>query len=115
MSEILVFYDGQCELCKNSISWIRKKLEIQAMDYHQVNLEKYDLTLEQCAKEVIVICQSQRYDGADAAAFLLQRRGNTLLAKTITTLPPISRFTYRWIANHRRSIPVKFLSYLLRP
>lgn len=115
MSGIIVFYDGQCELCKNSVIWIRKKLEIQALDYHQVELEKYDLTFEQCSKEVIVICQSQRYTGAEAAAFLLQKRGNVFLAKTITTLPSISRFTYRWIATHRRSLPVKFLSYLLRP
>ena len=114
MSKILVFYDGQCELCRNSIHWVEKKLSIQAMDYHVADLSKFGLTLEQCSREVIVIDQNQQYAGADAAAFLLAKRGNINLARMVKSLRPISRFTYRWIAGHRRSIPVKFLSYLLR-
>lgn len=114
MSKLVVFYDGQCELCKNSIYWVGKKLDIDAIDYHVADLEKFGLTLEQCSREVIVIDQNQKYAGADAAAFLLAKRGNTNLARTVKSLGPISRFIYRWIAGHRRSIPVKFLSYLLR-
>lgn len=114
MSKILVFYDGQCELCKNSIYWVGKKLDFDAMDYHVADLEKFGLTLEQCSREVIVIDHNQQYAGADAAAFLLAKRGNTNLARTVNSLTPISRFAYRWIAGHRRSILVKFLSYLLR-
>ncbi len=114
MSKILVFYDGQCELCKNSIHWVGKKLDFDALDYHVADIEKFGLTLEQCSQEVIVIDQNQQYAGADAAAFLLAKRGNTNLARIVRSLGPISRFTYRWIAGHRRSIPVKFLSYLLR-
>lgn len=114
MSKLLVFYDGQCELCKNSIFWVSKKLDIDAIDYHVADLEKFGLTLEQCSREVIVIDQNQQYAGADAAAFLLAKRGNTNLARTVRSLGPISRFTYRWIAGHRRAFPVKFLSYLLR-
>lgn len=114
MSKILVFYDGQCELCKNSIHWVGKKLDFDALDYHVADIEKFGLTLEQCSQEVIVIDQNQLYAGADAAAFLLAKRGNTNLARIVRSLGPISRFTYRWIAGHRRSIPVKFLSYLLR-
>ncbi len=114
MSKLLVFYDGQCELCKNSIYWVGKKLDFDALDYHLADLEKFNLTLEQCSREVIVIDRNQQYAGADAAAFLLARRGNTNLAKIVRSLGPISRFTYRWIAGHRRSIPVKFLSYVLK-
>lgn len=114
MSAIFVFYDGQCELCKNSIFWVGKKLDFEAIDYHLAELEKFGLTLEQCSREVIVIDQNRHYAGADAAALLLDRRGNSNLAKIVRFLGPISRFTYRWIAGHRRSIPVKFLSYLLR-
>lgn len=114
MSKLVVFYDGQCELCKNSIYWVGKKLDIDAIDYHVADLEKFGLTLEQCSREVIVIDQNQKYAGADAAAFLLAKRGNTNLARTVKSLGPISRFIYRWIAGHRRSFPVKFLSYLLR-
>jgi len=114
MSEILVFYDGQCDLCKNSISWVEQRLRIQALDYHVTELEKFNLTLEQCSREVMVIYRDQQFAGADAAAFLLERRGNTKLAKVIRSFRPLSRFTYRWIADHRRAIPVQFLSYLLR-
>ena len=114
MSNLLVFYDGQCELCKNSIYWVGKKLDFDAIDYHVADLEKFGLTLEQCSREVIVIDQNQQYAGANAAAFLLAKCGNTNLAKMIRSLGPISRFTYRWIAGHRRAFPVKFLSYLLR-
>lgn len=114
MSKILVFYDGQCELCKNSIHWVGKKLDFDALDYHVADIDKFGLTLEQCSQEVIVIDQNQQYAGADAAAFLLAKRGNTNLARIVRSLGPISRFTYRLIAGHRRSIPVKFLSYLLR-
>ena len=114
VNEVLVFYDGQWELCTNSIYWVAKKLDFNAIDYHVADLEKFGLTLEQCSREVIVIDQNQQYAGADAAAFLLAKRGNTNLARTVRALGPISRFTYRWVAGHRRSIPVKFLSYLLR-
>ena len=114
MSKLLVFFDGQCELCKNSVYWVGKKLDFDAIDYHVADLSKFGLTLEQCAREVIVIDQYQQYAGADAAAFLLAKRGNTNLARTVRSLGPISRLSYRWIAGHRRSIPVKFLSYLLR-
>lgn len=114
MSKLLVFYDGQCELCKNSIYWVRKKLDFVAIDYRGADLVKFGLTFEQCSREVIVIDQNQQYSGADAAAFLLDKRGNSILARTVRCMGPISRFTYRWIAGHRRSIPVKFLSYLLR-
>jgi len=114
MNTLIVVYDGQCELCKNSIAWVSKKLKITAVDYHLAALEKFNLTLEQCSREVIVIYEDQQYAGSDAAAFLLAKRGNTNLAKIVTSLGPLSGFTYRWIASHRRSIPVKFLSYLLR-
>jgi predicted DCC family thiol-disulfide oxidoreductase YuxK len=110
MPEILVFYDGQCDLCKNSISWLGKRLNFQAIDYHVAQLKKYNLTLEQCSREVIVIDHHQQYAGAAAASFLLQKRGNTKLSTIIRFFGPISRFVYRWIANHRRSIPVKILS-----
>lgn len=113
MSKILVFYDGQCGLCKNSIFWVGKKLDFDAIDYHHADLEKFNLTLEQCSREVIAIDQNQQFAGADAAAFLLAKRGNTNLARIVRSLGPIARFIYRWIAGHRRSIPVKFLSYLL--
>jgi len=115
MSEINVIYDGQCELCKNSINWVSKKLEISAVDFHTADLSRFGLTLDQCAREVFVIQESQRYNGADAVSYLLKARGNRIMAGLITSSGPIGHITYRWIARNRNSIPVKFLSYLLKP
>jgi predicted DCC family thiol-disulfide oxidoreductase YuxK len=115
MSEINVIYDGQCELCKNSINWVSKKLEIAAVDFHTADLSRFGLTRDQCAREVLVILGNQRYNGANAVSYLLKARGNWILAGLITTSGPFGRVTYRWIARNRNSIPVKFLSYLLKP
>jgi predicted DCC family thiol-disulfide oxidoreductase YuxK len=114
MSVINVIYDGQCELCKNSIIWVSKKLEISAVDFHTADLSRFGLTLDQCTREVFVIHESQRYNGANAVSYLLKARGNRIMAGFIAFSGPIGRFTYRWIARNRNSIPVKFLSYLLK-
>jgi predicted DCC family thiol-disulfide oxidoreductase YuxK len=114
MPEINVIYDGQCELCKNSINWVSKKLEISAVDFHTADLSRFGLTLDQCAREVFVIHGSQRYNGANAVSYLLKARGNRIMAGFIAFSGPIGRITYRWIARNRNSIPVKFLSYLLK-
>jgi predicted DCC family thiol-disulfide oxidoreductase YuxK len=115
MSEINVIYDGQCELCKNSINWVSKKLEITAVDFHSADLSRFGLTLDQCTREVFVIHGNQRYNGANAVAFLLKARGNRILGGLITSSGPIGRIAYRLVARNRNSIPVKFLSYLLKP
>ena len=115
MSEINVIYDGQCELCKNSINWVSKKLEITAVDFHTADLSRFGLTLDQCAREVFVVDGSQRYNGAAAVAYLMRARGNRIAAGLISSSGPVGRIAYRWIARNRNSIPVKFLSYLLKP
>jgi predicted DCC family thiol-disulfide oxidoreductase YuxK len=115
MSEIIVIYDGQCQLCKNSISWVSKKLEINAIDFHTVDLAQFGLSAEQCSHEVFVITEQQRLSGAQAAAFLLKRRGNKVLSAIITISGPLGRIVYRWVASHRNSWPVKILSRILKP
>ena len=115
MSEIIVIYDGQCGLCKNSISWISKKLEISAIDFHTADLARFRLSTEQCSREVFVITEQHSCSGAEAAAFLLKRRGNKVLSAIITLLGPLSRIVYRWVASHRNSWPIKILSWFLKP
>ena len=115
MSEIIVIYDGQCELCKNSISWVSKKLEISAIDFHTADLAQFGLSAEQCSREVFAITDQYRFSGAQAAAFLLKRRGNKVLSAIITLSGPLGSFIYRWVASHRNSWPVKILSQLLKP
>jgi len=113
MNEITVIFDGQCELCRNSIAWTRKKLEITAIDFHSADLSSYSLTTEECAREVWVICGDTRVSGADAVRYLLNARGNRRTALLIATFGPLSRVGYHWVASHRNSLPVRLLSRAL--
>jgi predicted DCC family thiol-disulfide oxidoreductase YuxK len=114
MAEIVVVYDGKCELCKNSIFWIEKKLEIKALDFHTADLNKLNLSFEQCSREVFVLADTKIFSGANAVAFLLRRRGNRFLSLLITLSGPVSRIGYQWVARNRSSAPVKLLSRLLK-
>ena len=114
MSEITVIYDGQCELCKNSINWVQRRLSITALDFHTAELATYGLTKQQCSREVFVITDYARASGAEAVAFLLSRRGNKFLATLITLSGPLARITYRWVADNRNTWPVKVLSAALK-
>jgi len=113
MNEITVIFDGQCELCRNSIDWTRKKLEIAAIDFHSADLSPYSLTTEECAREVWVICGDARFSGANAVRYLLNARGNRRTALLIAALGPLSHVGYRWVASHRSSWPVRRLSRAL--
>ena len=111
--EITVVYDGQCQLCKNSISWISKKLTITALDFYSTDLTQFQLSTEQCSREVFVITEGKRYSGAQAVAFLLNARGNRVLSALLTISGPVGRAGYRWVASNRNSWPVKALSRIL--
>jgi len=114
VSEISVIYDGQCELCKNSINWVQRRLPITALDFHTAELATYGLSKQQCSREVFVITDHTRVSGAAAVAFLLSHRGNRFLATLITLSGPLARITYRWIADNRNAWPVKILSAALK-
>ena len=114
MTEIVVIFDGKCELCRNSIFWIEKKLEITALDFHATNLSKFNLTFEQCSREVFVLADAKILSGAKAVAFLLRHRGNKFLSLIITLSGPLGRIGYKWVARNRSSVPVKLLSRLLK-
>ena len=113
MSHITVIFDGQCEFCQQSVTWIQRKLEITALAFQASDLSSFNLTLEQCAKQVYVVSDRITYGGATAIAFLLKRRGNRIQSGLITASGPIGRASYRWIASHRNSWPVKFSTRIL--
>ena len=113
MSQVTVIYDGQCDLCKNAISWVSKKLVINAIDFHTADLSAFAVTREQCSREVFVFYNQNHWRGAAAVAFLLKKRGNRFAGSLIAALGPISRFGYRWVASHRNTLAVKTLSRLL--
>ena len=113
MSQITVIFDGECEFCRQSVTWIQRKLAITALPFQTAELSTFNLTREQCAKQVYVISDGITYGGAAAIAFLLKRRGNRIQSGLITASGPIGRASYRWIASHRNSWPVKVATKVL--
>ena len=110
---ITVIYDGQCQLCQNSINWLGKKLKFEAIGYQIAPLEKFGLTLAQCEKQVYVIEGEKKYGGVAAVIFLLNARGNRISAFLLKLSGPLGSFGYRWIANNRQSVIVRALSKLI--
>lgn len=113
MNQITVIFDGQCEFCKQSVTWIAHKLEVTAIPFQTADLSPFNLSLEQCAKQVYVISAGYTYGGSDAIAYLLKQRGNTFLYLSIKATGPVARIVYRWIATHRNSWPIKLATKIL--
>ena len=90
---ITVIYDGQCQLCQNSINWLSKKLTFEAVGYQLAQLEKYG--------------------GVAAVIFLLHARGNRIAALLLKISGPLGSFAYKLIAANRKSLLVRSLSKLL--
>jgi len=114
MKQITVIFDGQCHFCQQSVAWIERKLTVTALPFQTSDLAPFNLTEEQCAKQVYVISDGVTYGGAAAIAYLLKRRGNRIQSGLITASGPIGRAGYRWIASHRNSIPVKLATRILQ-
>ena len=114
MSKLIVIYDGQCDLCKRSITWVKRRLAVDEISYQQADLASFGLTTSQCAKAVYVIDGKSQYNGADAVALLLKKRGNKVLAKLLSVSGPIGRWGYLWVASHRSSLLVRTLGRLIR-
>ena len=113
MNQITVIFDGECQFCRQSVTWIQRKLEITAIPFQTADLAPFNLTREQCAKQVYVISDGSTYGGADAIALLLNRRGNRVQSTLITMSGGLGRASYRWIASHRNSWPVKCATRVL--
>jgi predicted DCC family thiol-disulfide oxidoreductase YuxK len=113
MNQITVIFDGQCEFCQQSVTWIARKLTVTALPFQTSDLAPFNLGKEQCAKQVYVISQGVTYGGADAIAYLMKQRSNRLLWLSIKISGPLARIVYKWIATHRNTWPVKTATKLL--
>ncbi len=110
---ITVIYDGQCQLCQNSINWLSKKLKFEALGYQVAPVEQFGLTLAQCEKQVYAVVGEKKFGGVSAVIFLLNARGNRIAAFLLKSSGPLGNFAYKMIAANRRSVFVKVLSKLI--
>ncbi|CAB4567679.1 unannotated protein [freshwater metagenome] len=113
-NQIIVIYDGECAFCESSIKWIEHRLDVDSKPFQKADLTKYGLTYQECSKSVQVITNGSVLAGAPAIAFLLKKRGNSLLSVIITASGPFGRFGYKWIAAHRSSLIVSSLHRVLK-
>ena len=113
-NQIIVLYDGECAFCESSIQWIEQRLVLDAKPFQKADLTKYGLTYQECSKSVQVITNGSVLPGAPAIAFLLKKRGNSLLSVIITASGPFGRFGYKWVAAHRSSLVVSVLHQILK-
>ncbi len=113
MSQITVIFDGECEFCRQAVTWIQRKVQVTAVPFQTSDLTPFNLTREQCAKQVYVIAEGKTLGGAEGIAYLLKQRGNSIQSTIITISGPLGRAVYRWIASHRNSLPVKSATKVL--
>jgi predicted DCC family thiol-disulfide oxidoreductase YuxK len=113
-SKITVIYDGECRFCQASIDWLALKLDFAALPFQSSDLAPFNLTREECAKEVIAIEAGKTFRGSKAITILLRARGNRILAALIAASGFIGRASYRWVATHRNSTLIKFATLVLK-
>jgi len=113
MSTITVIFDGDCEFCRQSVTWIQHKLVVKAIAFQTADLQPFNLTKEQCAKQVYVITDSDVYGGADAIRYLLKMRGNRVSAMLLGATGNVGWAGYRWVASHRDSWVIRVATRVL--
>jgi predicted DCC family thiol-disulfide oxidoreductase YuxK len=111
--EIVVIYDGLCQFCEESQIWLQRKLVVRAMAFQTADLQAFNLTREQCAKELYVVTSTDTYAGANAIRFLLHSRGNRAAAFLLGVSGNLGRTGYRWVAAHRNTFLIKIATRVL--
>ena len=109
----MVIYDGLCNFCEQSLIWLQQKVVVDAMAFQRADLQPFNLTREQCAKQLYVITESDTYAGADAIRYLLHLRGNKTAAFLLGASGGLGRTGYRWVASHRNTWPIKIATRVL--
>jgi len=113
-SEIVVIYDGECAFCKECVRWVAKQVTITALPFQSADLAKFNLTYEQCSKEVIAIINGKVLGGSSAVAALLKVSRHRAIGNLIMLSGPLGRRGYRWVASHRDGLLVQLLHSIVR-
>ena len=108
-----LIYDGECRFCAACLAWVKRKLEITSISFQEANLDKYGLVRSECEKSVFLVTIEANLSGADAVAYLLRLRGNSLLAWILQSSGQIGESGYRWVASHRDSLIIRMITKYL--
>lgn len=112
-SKFKVLYDGQCEICQASISWLKildRRFVTLAIPIDAHALSELDprLRVEDCLRELHVLDPGGRlYTGWDAVARLARLFPLTWILGAAGSIPPckqLARLVYRFIARNRHSL-----------
>ena len=114
MSGITVIYDGDCQLCINSINWLSKGLTFTPITFQSGDLASFNLTRAQCEKQVYAVVGEKKYAGVSAVIFLLNARGNKVSAFILKASGPIGALGYKLIAANRKTLLVRGLSRFIK-
>ena len=113
-SEIIVIYDGECAFCKECVRWVAKRATITALPFQSADLANFNLTYEQCSKEVVAIINGKVLGGSSAVAALLKVSRHRALGNLIMLSGPLGRRGYRWVASHRDGYIVRAAHWFLK-
>lgn len=113
-SEIVVIYDGECAFCKECVRWVAKRATITALPFQSADLAKFNLTYEQCSKEVVAIINGKVLGGSSAVAALLKVSRHRAIGNLIMLSGSLGRRGYRWVASHRDGLLVQLLHSIVR-
>ncbi len=104
-------YDGDCAFCTSSVRWAQRlRLRAdQVIAWQHADLAVLGLTQEQCEQALQWVDGDRRAGGHEAVARLMLASALPwkLLGRLLLT-PPLSllaRRAYRWVADHRGSLP----------
>jgi predicted DCC family thiol-disulfide oxidoreductase YuxK len=114
MSSAIVIYDGECGFCKESVTWIERRVSVTSHPFQSDVARGLGVDIERCKREVVVLHKDVIYGGADAVIHLLKLANKRGLARLLTVIRPLTVRGYQWVALHRRSPLVRLIHLLLK-
>jgi predicted DCC family thiol-disulfide oxidoreductase YuxK len=107
-----MIFDGDCGFCSSCARFVERRVPTTAevVPYQQVELERYQVTSERAAREVLWIGEDGRVAGGAGAIgrLLMESGGWRRVAGRLMLTPPLSWATqgaYRLVARYRYRLP----------